>query len=82
MVTARSAGQPDCSGVIPMAEPSDEQQDGRSRSGALIGLIIVLVLVVAALYLVHALRKEGQLEDCLMSGRTNCAPIETPTTGR
>jgi hypothetical protein len=65
-----------------MAEPSDEQQDGHSRSGALIGLVIVLILVVVAVYLVHALRKEGQLEDCLMSGRSNCAPIEPPSTGR
>ncbi len=65
-----------------MAEPPDDQGSERSRSGAVIGLIIVLVLVVAAVYLVHALRKESQLEDCLMSGRTNCAPIETPPAAR
>lgn len=65
-----------------MAEPSDEQPGRHSRSGAVIGLIIVLVLVVAAVYLVNALRKESQLEDCLMSGRSNCAPIEIPATGR
>lgn len=65
-----------------MAQPDDEEGGGRSRFGAVIGLIVVLVLVVAAVYLVDALRKESQLEDCLMSGRTNCAPIAIPSGGR
>lgn len=64
-----------------MIEPSEEQRGERSRSRAVIGLIVVLLLVVAAVYLVHALRNESRLEDCLMSGRTNCAPIELPSRG-
>ncbi|MGA8381246.1 MAG: hypothetical protein WB710_08950 [Stellaceae bacterium] len=48
----------------------------------MIGLIVILLLVVAAVYLVNALRKESNLEDCLMSGRSNCAPIEVPGGGR
>jgi hypothetical protein len=52
------------------------------RRGALIGLIVAAVLAAAALYLMHALREESQREDCLMSGRSNCAPIETPGPGR
>jgi hypothetical protein len=65
-----------------MAQPPDNHDGERSRSGAVIGLVIVAVLVVAAVYLVHALRKESQLEDCLMSGRTNCAPVEIPSGNR
>jgi hypothetical protein len=65
-----------------MAQPPDDHDGQRSRSSAVIGLIVVLVLVVAAVYLFHALRKESRLEDCLMSGRTNCAPIEVPSGGR
>jgi hypothetical protein len=76
------AGQPDCTGGLAMAQPPDEQGGERSRSAAVIGLIVVLALVVAAVYLVRALRNESQLEDCLMSGRTNCAPIEAPSGGR
>jgi hypothetical protein len=30
--------------------------------------------------LVRALRDESRLEDCLMQGRHNCAPIEAPLT--
>jgi hypothetical protein len=65
-----------------LAEPPEEPDHGQSRSRALIGLIVVAVLVVAAVYLVHALRNESQLEDCLMSGRSNCAPIEVPAANR
>lgn len=65
-----------------MAEPPQGQDQERSRSAALVGLAIVALLVVAAVYLVHALRQESQLEDCLMSGRTNCAPIEVPSDAR
>jgi hypothetical protein len=56
----------------------DDHNDGPSRIAALFGLIVVALLVVAALVLVHALRQEAQREDCLLSGRTNCAPIALP----
>ena len=65
-----------------MAEPPDQHDHGPSRSRALIGLVIIAVLVIAAVYLVRALRNESNLEDCLMSGRSNCAPIETPSGNR
>jgi hypothetical protein len=42
----------------------------------------MLALVVAAYFLVTALRENANLEDCLMSGRKNCAPIEAPSSGR
>ena len=48
----------------------------------MIGLALVLLLVIGAYFLVTALRKNSDLEDCLMSGRRNCAPIEAPASGR
>lgn len=56
---------------------SDREADER-RTSALIGLIIVLVLAIAGVVLIRDLGQESRLEDCLMSGRTNCAPIEVP----
>jgi hypothetical protein len=65
-----------------MADPHDDGPEPDSRRPALIGLALVLALVVAAYFLVTALRKNADLEDCLMSGRRNRAPIEAPASGR
>jgi hypothetical protein len=59
------------------SEDGNRETDER-RSAALIGLIIVLALAIAGVVLVRELREKSRLEDCLMSGRTNCAPIEAP----
>jgi hypothetical protein len=53
-----------------MNDRRDEQAERQTR--ALAGLAIVLALAVAALFLVQHLRREGQIEDCLMAGRSNC----------
>jgi hypothetical protein len=55
----------------------DRESDDR-RTAALMGLAIVLSLAVAGVVLVRDLGQEAKLEDCLLSGRTNCAPIEIP----
>jgi hypothetical protein len=63
----------------PMNNRSEDGDDGEQRrSAALIGLIIILVLAIAGVVIVRELREKSRLEDCLMSGRTNCAPIEVP----
>jgi len=51
-------------------------QDG-NRRGPLIALGVVVVLFVVGWLLAHELYANGRLEDCLLSGRTNCAPIDT-----
>src|SRR5271155_1732432 len=56
---------------------TDRETDER-RTAALLGLIVILSLAIVAVVLIRQLTKESQLEDCLMSGRTNCAPIELP----
>ncbi|HEY6439788.1 MAG TPA: hypothetical protein VIY55_07185 [Acetobacteraceae bacterium] len=44
---------------------------------ALVGLAVIVAAVVAVLFIVHRLDQAAQLQDCVASGRTNCAPIET-----
>jgi hypothetical protein len=63
-----------------MNNPSEDGDDGadQRRSAALIGLIIILALAIAGVVLVRELREKSRLEDCLMSGRHNCVPIEVP----
>jgi hypothetical protein len=55
-----------------------EHDDAARRTAALMGFIVILVLAIAGVVLVRELRAKANLEDCLMSGRSNCAPIEVP----
>jgi hypothetical protein len=57
---------------------NDDDGEG-SRRGAVIGLVITALIVVAGYFLMNALRDEGKREDCLMSGRSNCVPLDIPT---
>jgi hypothetical protein len=51
-------------------------QDGSQRR-SLIALAVVVVLFLLGWLLAHELYAGGKLEDCLMSGRTNCVPLDT-----
>jgi hypothetical protein len=59
-----------------MAEDPNDDRETDSRAPAVIGLVVVAVLVVVGYFLVDALRENSKLQDCLMSGRTNCAPLD------
>lgn len=60
------------------APPNDPEPDG-SRRGALAGLVIAVVLLAIGLWLARELRSASQIQDCVMSGRSNCQPIEAPS---
>jgi hypothetical protein len=57
-----------------MVADNDENGNGR---GPLVALGVVLVLFAVGWFLARELYADGKMEDCLMSGRTNCAPIAT-----
>jgi hypothetical protein len=40
-----------------------------------------VLLVLGGLWLQQHLRADNQIQDCVMSGRTNCAPIAMPKKG-
>jgi hypothetical protein len=54
------------------------EDEAARRTAALMGFIVILLLAIAGIILVRELRSNASLEDCLMSGRHNCAPIEVP----
>ena len=56
----------------------DESGSGPGR-GALIGLAVVVAIIVALVLVMRVLRQDATIQDCVASGRTNCAPI-SPTT--
>lgn len=53
----------------------DEDPGGPSR-GVVIGLIVVVVLVVGGFFLSQQIRSGSRVQDCVMAGRTNCAPVQ------
>jgi len=54
-------------------EPDDEPPSSR---GPLVALLVLVVLVVGGLWLTHKIGAMSSLQDCVSSGRTNCAPIK------
>jgi hypothetical protein len=43
-----------------------------TRRAALAGLVIVVLLIAGGLLLTHVLHGMAQLQDCALSGRSNC----------
>ena len=62
-----------------MSSPDDPQPtEAERRRSNLILLIVSVVVVVLGVYLVNWLVEQRKLQECLESGRHNCAPIQTP----
>ena len=53
----------------------DEDDGGGPSRGALLALAVIAALVLGGLWLAHTLHGVGRLQDCVMAGRSNCAPI-------
>jgi UDP-N-acetylmuramyl pentapeptide phosphotransferase/UDP-N-acetylglucosamine-1-phosphate transferase len=66
------------------AKPDNAKSDSRrdsprpqeNRTPAMAGLAIAVVLLVVGLWLAHELTAASKMQDCLMSGRTNCNVIQ------
>ena len=49
---------------------------GDNRRGAIAGLLVAVVLLALGIWLAHDLTAASKMQDCVMSGRTNCNTIE------
>lgn len=56
--------------------PGDTDRGGANRRN-LVGLAVVVALALLGWLLIRELQAKSKLEDCLLSGRRDCAPIET-----
>lgn len=54
-------------------EPAETQGN---RTPAMAGLAVAVVLLVIGLWLARELTAASKMQDCLMSGRTNCNVIQ------
>jgi hypothetical protein len=59
-----------------MAVPMTDPEQGDNRRGAIAGLAIAVVILAVGLWLARDLTAASKMQDCLMSGRTNCNVIE------
>jgi hypothetical protein len=46
-----------------------------SRRGPLAAMVLIAVLLFGGLWLQRHLRENSILQDCVMAGRKNCAPV-------
>jgi hypothetical protein len=56
---------------VVLSEETEQLEENRVTT-SLAGLAIALLLVVVGLFLVQQLRDKARIEDCLLSGRSNC----------
>jgi hypothetical protein len=54
----------------------DEPEPKENRTPAIAGLAIAVVLLVVGWWLARELTAASKMQDCLMSGRTNCNVIQ------
>jgi hypothetical protein len=60
----------------PRERPRERSREGGSRRGAIAGLLIAAAMLAAGLWLARELTAASKMQDCLMSGRTNCNVIQ------
>jgi hypothetical protein len=55
-------------------QPHEEEPEPMptTRRAALIGLVMIVLLVLGGLTLIHILGGMSRLQDCALSGRSNC----------
>ena len=59
-----------------MTDPKQDEPEGDNRRGAIAGLVIAVALLAVGIWLARDLTAASKLQDCVMSGRTNCSVIE------
>ena len=68
------------SGFIVEDFVTDDRKQQASRRSSLIALGVVVVLFVLGWFLTREIYSNQKIEDCVLSGRTNCMPIDTPSS--
>lgn len=52
------------------------EREPDNRNGAIAGLVVIVALLAVGIWLARDLTAASKLQDCVMSGRTNCNVIE------
>ncbi len=57
------------------SDEREPQRDEDRQTASLAAVAVTLLLLVVGLHIVHELHRTAEIEDCLMSGRTNCTVL-------
>jgi flagellar biogenesis protein FliO len=52
-----------------------DEEPPSSAIRTVVGLGLILLLILGTLFVIQRLRHAAAIQDCVASGRTNCAPI-------
>jgi hypothetical protein len=63
--------------VTPSPDLPASRESAARRYGPLIALAVVVVLAAVGWMIIERLMAMSRMQDCVMSGRKNCAPIDT-----
>jgi hypothetical protein len=80
-ITREQGGIPGSEGPGGGGDPARPEPAGK-RYGPLIALAVVVLLAAVGWILVQRLMAMSRMQDCVMSGRKNCAPIDTGSLGK
>jgi UDP-N-acetylmuramyl pentapeptide phosphotransferase/UDP-N-acetylglucosamine-1-phosphate transferase len=60
----------------PAQSKPQNREPRENNTPAMAGLAIAVVLLVVGLWLAHELKAASKMQDCVLSGRTNCNVIQ------
>jgi hypothetical protein len=61
----------------PPQQPGEESEDEPADNPfGLFPVVVLIILIVGGLFLAFRLRDSARTQDCVWSGRKNCAPID------
>jgi hypothetical protein len=55
-----------------MLDERDDEKAANRQTASLLGVAVTLLLLIVGLFLVQQLGASSRIQDCLMSGRSNC----------
>jgi hypothetical protein len=58
----------------------DGEPDRAHGAFGWVSLLVVAALVLGGWFVVRQLQADSKMQDCVMSGRKNCAPVDTDST--
>jgi hypothetical protein len=59
-------------------DEAGERDEGRTAPFGWVSILIIVTLVVGTWFLIQRLSAASSMQDCIQSGRRNCAPIDDP----